>query len=393
MTSRKLALRSAVALYFVVCFEILIMISPFAGFFYSAFNPFLLGLTKYRATRWLSSFFFTHMVVPPNDFLKFIRILGSVFFGLGLLLFVVCAFQVYASKFRRRGPVVKGLYSLIRHPQYMALAMAGAGLAILWPRFLVVVLWLAMVLVYYWLARDEEGRMLRQHPAGYQQYMQHTGMFLPRRVESAVPLSAAARKVVAFLLLVLFVVGGAFFLRQYTVKHLPLWTDSNVVALTVLPEDKQMMEHRMGSVLNLEQIKSRLEPSQSYLVYFLPPNYVMQGLIADTGDDWQLYKRHHTLSRFADWVFHPFTHLGGMHSSAFEPSGHPHHGTNAGSVRRLIFVRVSATTIVKPADVFSIEATRTPDFMVDVDIHSLSVLAVKNLPVETAWGKVPTPAF
>jgi hypothetical protein len=26
-------------------------------------------------------------------------------------------------------------------------------------------------------------------------------------------------------------------------------------------------------------------------------------------------------------------------------------------------------------------------------IHSLSVLAVKNLPVETAWGKVPPPAF
>jgi hypothetical protein len=51
-----------------------------------------------------------------------------------------------------------------------------------------------------------------------------------------------------------------------------------------------MMEHRMGDVLNLEPIKSRLEPNQSYLVYFLPTNYVMQGLIADTGDDWQLYK-------------------------------------------------------------------------------------------------------
>jgi hypothetical protein len=80
MTRTKVALSSAIALYFVVCFEILIMISPFAGFFYSAFNPFLLGLTKYRATRWLSSFFFTHMVVPPNGFLKFVRVTGSVFF-------------------------------------------------------------------------------------------------------------------------------------------------------------------------------------------------------------------------------------------------------------------------------------------------------------------------
>jgi hypothetical protein len=43
--------------------------------------------------------------------------------------------------------------------------------------------------------------------------------------------------------------------------------------------------------------------------------------------------------------------------------------------------------------VFSINATRTPDFMVDVDVHDLTVLAKKDLPIETAWGKVPTPAF
>jgi len=391
MTRTRVALSSAIALYFVVCFEILIMISPFAGFFYSAFNPFLLGLTNYRATRWLSSFFFTHMVVPPNDFLKFVRILGSVFFSLGLLLFLICAFQVYAGKVLRRGPTTKGLYALIRHPQYVALATAGAGLAILWPRFLVVVLWLAMVLVYYLLGRDEEGRMQRQHPEAYREYMQRTGMFLPRSVENGVPLSSAASRVAAFLLLAVVVLGGAFLLRHYTVEHLPLWADSKVVALAVLAEDKEMMEHRMGDVLNLEQIKSRVDQNQSYLVYFLPTNYVMQGLIADTGDNWQLYKRHHTISRFADWIFHPFTHLGGAHASAFEPGGHSH--GSAGSVRRLIFVKISGASITKPADVFSLGATRTPDFMVDVDVHNLSVLATRSLPVETAWGKVPTPTF
>ena len=151
------------------------MISPFAGFFYSAFSPFLVGLAKYPATSWLSGFFFTHMVVPPNDLLKLVRILGYVFFSVGIVAFLICAIQVYSSKLLRRGPVIKGLYSFIRHPQYIALAAAGAGLAILWPRFLVVVLWLAMVFVYYLLAKDEEGRMQRQHPAAYQDYMECTG--------------------------------------------------------------------------------------------------------------------------------------------------------------------------------------------------------------------------
>jgi protein-S-isoprenylcysteine O-methyltransferase Ste14 len=393
ITNRKTFLSSAIVLYFVVCFEILIMISPFAGFFYSAFNPFLLGLAKYRATSWLSAFFFTHMVVPPNDFLKFVRILGSVSFSLGMILFLICAVQVYASKLFRRGPVTTGLYSLIRHPQYVALATAGAGLAILWPRFLVVVLWLAMVLVYSLLARDEEGRMQKQHPEAYRDYIQRTGMFLPRSMENAVPLATAASRVAAFVLLATFAIGGAFLLRQYTVEHLPLWMHSRVVALAVLAEDQQMMERRMGDVLSLEPIKSRLVENQSYLVYFLPTNYVMQGLIANTGDDWQLYKRHHTISRFGDWIFHPFTHLGGAHASAFEPNGHSYHVTGEGSVRRLIFVKISATSVTRPADVLSVGATRTPDFMVDVDVHNLSVLAMRNLPIETAWGRVPTPAF
>lgn len=393
MAKTKIALNSAIALYFVICFEILIMISPFAGFFYSAFNPFLLGLARYRATRWLSAFFFTHMVVPPNDFLKVVRILGSVFFSLGLLVFLICAFQVYAGKFLRRGPATKGLYVFIRHPQYVGLATAGAGLAILWPRFLVVLLWLAMVLVYYLLARDEEGRMQRQHPTAYPEYLQRTGMFLPRSIENAVPLSSLASKVAAFLLLAVLVLGGAFLLRQYTVEHLPLWSESNVVVLAVLADDKGMMEHRMGDVLNLEQIKSRVDENQSYLVYFLPTNYVMQGLIADTGDSWQLYKRHHTISRFADWIFHPFSHLGGAHASVFEPGDHAHHNASASPVRRLIFVKVSGPSATNPANVFDIGATRTPEFMVDVDVHNLSVLATKNLPSETAWGKVPTPTF
>jgi len=394
MGKGKAFLNSAIVLYFIICLEILIMISPFAGFFYSTFNPLLLGLTKYPATKWLSSFFFTHMVVPPNDFLKAVRVTGSALFALGLMVFLVCAAQVYASKFFKKGrPVLRGLYAWIRHPQYLSLAIAGMGLAILWPRFLVVVLWLAMIFVYYLLAKDEENRMQRQHPEAYREYMERAGMFLPKRVEGAVSFSTIAGKVVLYVLICTFAIGGAFLLRDYTVNHLPLWAGSNVVVLAVLPEDKQMMEHRMGDILQLDEVKSRLEGNGPYLVYFLPTDYVMQGLIADTGGDWQLYRRHHSIGRFADWVFHPFTHLGGSHHSVYEPAPHPDHGMGAGSVKRLIFLRVSGVAVNKPTDVFAVKATRTPDFMADLDVHSLSVLEVKSLPIETAWGRVPTPAF
>lgn len=158
---------SAIVLYFIIGLEIMIMISPFAGFFYSVFNPFLLALAKYPSTKWLSSFFLPHMVVPPDDFLKFIRIMGSVLFVLGMAIFFACALQVYTNKFLKKGTALKGLYAIVRHPQYVGLGIAGIGLSVLWPRFLVPVLWLVMILLYYFLSKDEERRMLKQHPETY----------------------------------------------------------------------------------------------------------------------------------------------------------------------------------------------------------------------------------
>lgn len=108
-------------------------------------------------------------------------------------------------------------------------------------------------------------------------------MFLPRELEKIVIPAGATGKLALFALIVAVTVGGAFFLRDYTVKHLPLWTDSNVSALAIIPDDLMKMEHRMPDILNMQEVKSRLGDEERYLVYFLPANYIMQGLIADTG--------------------------------------------------------------------------------------------------------------
>jgi hypothetical protein len=46
-----------------------------------------------------------------------------------------------------------------------------------------------------------------------------------------------------------------------------------------------------------------------------------------------------------------------------------------------------------PASLFSINATRVPQFFADVDIHDLTLLQVKDLGAGTGWGLVPTPMF
>jgi protein-S-isoprenylcysteine O-methyltransferase Ste14 len=391
-----------IVLYFVICLEILIMISPFAGFFYAAFNPFLVQLASHPATGWLTAFFLPHMVLPSSFLLIAVRVAGSACLVAGLLLFFGCALQIYSAKFRRKGAVTNGAYRFIRHPQYLALAVAGIGLTILWPRFLSMALWCVMVLLYYHLAKDEERRVLKDYAETYRPYLEGTGMFLPRPLERFLIPASKSGHFFAFVLLCALALGSAFGLRWYTVHHLTLWQKGKVTAVAILPEDGPKMEHRMADIVALQPIAQRLSADARYLVYFMPRDYVMQGMIADTGDTWRLYKHHHTMAMIFDWIFHPFRHLrAGPMTMGGHPPGMQHGMAPAdsapmgGFVRRLVWLELDN---VPPSGdgfaAFDMEVARKPAFLTDVELHQLQLLTIRDLPSNiTGWHHVPTPIF
>lgn len=401
MTRGRPLIGSVIVLYFIIGLEVLVMISPFAAFFYAAFNPFLLFLARSSATHWLADFFLPHMVLPPDAFLKALRVGGSILFVGGALVFLVCAGQVYFHKLARRGPALGGLYAWIRHPQYVALAITGLGLAILWPRFLTVVLWSVMVALYYLLARDEERRMVEAFGDQYRAYVSRTGMFLPLPLERALaplpgPRSPALRVPLALVVLFAITVGSAFALRAYTVARLPLWSNGRVSALPVLVRDATMLQHRMDDVLQMPEIASRLATSSgAVLAYVVPVQYVMQGMIADTDPAYRLYEHPQTLPMIADWIFHPFRHLEGGHAMRHQVAGAPS-ASGSSRVRRVIFLRVATEGVDRenePSSLFSVAAAREPQFFADVDMHTLTLLTVRDLGPGTGWGRVPTPMF
>jgi hypothetical protein len=98
----------------------------------------------------------------------------------------------------------------------------------------------------------------------------------------------------------------------------------------------------------------------------------------------------------SDWVFHPFRHLREGHN-AMHGAMHMQHKENAGMeggmVRRLIFLSIEDVVVKSHADLFSINALRVPQFMVDVEVHDLKLLDIKELPHGSGWGTVPTPVF
>jgi protein-S-isoprenylcysteine O-methyltransferase Ste14 len=406
--SKRFAAISAIFLSFIVGLEIVIMISPFAFFFYAAFNPFLLALNQSSTTRWLTAFFLPHMVVPPNEALTIVRILGSVFFVGGTLIFLVCAAQVYIGKLLKKGVATKGFYTIIRHPQYLGLGLAALGLAIMWPRFLTLTLFAIMLFLYYLLAKDEERRMTNRFGESYIAYMSRTGMFLPRVIEKALTGNLETQKrltvgkaIVILLVLLVVIVGSGFISRVYTVHHLPLEQVNHIDVITITKEDLMAAKELLPSVSKDSVIASRLESVENtkghrLLAYFIPIDYVMQGMIANTGGEWKLFEQHKTVGMITEYILHPFGHLtrGHTHHTAMEVDHSSMHNSPA-MKRRIIFIEVSANDgeITSPFDDFNINSTRTPLFFVDVHLHTGEILQLQDTPTGSGWGTVPTPMF
>jgi protein-S-isoprenylcysteine O-methyltransferase Ste14 len=383
--------------YFIAALEIVIMISPFAFFFYSVFNPILLGLNRSAWTRWLTAFFLPHMIVPPTALLMSLRVLGSILFIAGTLIFLVCAAQVYLGKIFRWGMASRGLYALVRHPQYTGLVMAGIGLTILWPRFLTLMFLAVMMFLYYLLAKDEEQRMLRRYGDTFRAYLERTGMFLPRLRARRVPAQGLMPWKVLIILIAL--LGGAasvgFGLRRYTVAHLPLKSIDGIDAINVIPSDLPMEEGLLKAAVEDPNVAEKIHSmgavsSGRILAYVVPVNYIMQGMIADTGSEWRLFQRHQTFTMIADYILNPVGHLLGGHGGHSGPMMHD----SPEMQRRLIFIAVSEKRpLTSATDDFGINDKRTPRFFVDMHLHTNQVLQVQDLPQGTGWGDVPTPMF
>ena len=398
----------------------MIMISPFAFFFYSVFNPIFKWLDQYTATRWLTSFFLPHMILPPTLFLKTVRILGSAFFIIGFFTFIICALQVYLGKIFKWGVANKGLYKYIRHPQYLALGIWGIGMSILWPRFIVLASLSLVFILYYFLSKDEQKRMFNHYGETYKQYMENTGMFFPKAVEKRfsflnriIP-GNSFRYVVIPIVIISAVIGTGFVLREITLNSLTFESRNNISLLSMLPEDNILSANVINTIVKAEA-GGRLEYIRSdkdYLGYLMPGDYVMQGMIANTGDDFHLFKQHNTVMMITEWVLHPFQHLRSSPSlhmakmHGVDPAiARRHHcplkindpsmDCNTCPYRRVIIDEVSNKEGLRLVGkgLLSFDTTRVSVAFFDINTKTGEIVNAKKVEKATAWADVPTPAI
>lgn len=390
---------AAFLFYVVIALEVIIMITPFTVYFYSIYAPILNFLYRHEATAWLTGFFFPHLAVADNSFLIFLSALGPLLFISGLFLFLICALQVYGAKLFRRGVVTGGLYSFIRHPQYLSLGISGLGLLLFWPRFIILILFISMLFVYYFLARDEERRMKEAYPKSYEKYIQSVpSMFIPGNIGGKIfaifPFNKS-RRGFSFILLYIFSlaigIGVAIGLREFSKSQIATLKRKDILVISLAPQSKETMSKLLDISLKDTQVRGQLKnkaEKDTIVAYLLPSDYMMQGLIASSAME---HEEHHgKISRKG--IGFMVRHIWDM--LTLRPMRQLNN-LKQDTTWRLIFSRAVGPNgkRVDINEAMSLNVRRKPIFFVDIGPVSEKVTFLMETKPEHLWGNIPMPIF
>lgn len=369
----------------VTALEVLIMVSPFAGLFYAAMDvgPFR-WLSRSRLTAWLNGFFLNHSAVTTSPFLEWHREAGLWIGLLGLAGFVAAAAAVYGGRAREGGIARGSLYRFVRHPQYLCLALAGYGLLVVWPRFLLLGLWVTMLFLYAGLARFEERRMEDRFDDEYRRFAAGRGSFLPgspiRRLFEATlgrlrprPLGWIAAWIGALLL----AYAGAFALREATrsAASIVVHEQDRLVMISVWPRSDAWIEEtvRLAARNNLAWNRLRVKANRSTVVAtILPYDYPMRDMYYD--DDAEETE----ILTLAAGVGLPFVHR------AFAIGAPP----RPDDAVQVVFSRASKgyKRYISPAEALDPDVQLTPLVVVDYLPSTGTIAGIRYPPPRNAWG-------
>jgi protein-S-isoprenylcysteine O-methyltransferase Ste14 len=84
---------------------------------------------------------------------------------------------------RAKKVINKGIYSKIRHPQYLAAILAHVGFSVLFAGFFSLIITPLIVLYNYMTAWKEEKELIREFGQRYKQYAERVPMFIPRLIK------------------------------------------------------------------------------------------------------------------------------------------------------------------------------------------------------------------
>jgi protein-S-isoprenylcysteine O-methyltransferase Ste14 len=356
--------------YVIIVFEILFMISPFALHFYAAYGPMLNVLHEWPGAVWMTKFYLPHFTETTSPILNALHVIGMLLIVSGLTIFFAGAIPVYWSKFRKGRAVTGGLYSFIRHPQYVGLTITGAGAAIVWPRFLVLVTLILMIFMYALLAEWEEQLCVSRFGDVYRDYQRRTGRFLPKRIGERLPrlmpASGPGRAILLpflILCLIAIAVGAGFQLRNWSLSRIAaVYDERTAVISTALLADEDLKKTYQIAQSD-PRIQALLEQPREtrFIVYIVPKEWSLPDLPLDNENP---SEGHHVPSEFDRLHYKVLFTRARFHGSP--PSG---------------------------VDIVKASYGRDPLVVAVVDVGEGVVTEIRTPPSHVKWGDISTPMF
>ncbi|HEX2924249.1 MAG TPA: isoprenylcysteine carboxylmethyltransferase family protein [Chloroflexota bacterium] len=108
-----------------------------------------------------------------------IHLLSDLLIAGGFLLLAAAWKVLYAAQ-KEKGLATSGIYSRVRHPQYIGFITIMLGFLIQWPTFLTLAMFPILVPMYVKLARREEREVAAEFGDEYARYAAATPAFIPR---------------------------------------------------------------------------------------------------------------------------------------------------------------------------------------------------------------------
>lgn len=269
----------ALLFYFFVAFEFAYMAGPFAIYFYSVYSPILNFLNEIPIISKLVKFFLPHVVRNTSSpFIKGIEILGIILSVVGFLIFIVGACQIYYSKLAKKGPVLGGLYTYIRHPQYTSFIVCSFGLLLLWPRYIVIFFYVTLTFGYYLLARAEEKECEEKFGDSYIEYEKRTGRFFPmihiRKSTSQYAQKISKKRIViCYLLTLILFYTTAFGLNILTIHSLYADYEEGKATIAICELSKEKRQEIVSIAMKDERVKGYFTKESLSLNYILPTEW------------------------------------------------------------------------------------------------------------------------
>ena len=365
--------------YFLIVFEIIYMITPFLAFYYyPKYGLYLNFLNGSPLTSWMTGFFLPHYSESSSFFFDPRTISSTAWFfvSAGFVIFLIGAFQIYYSKFTRRGAVKGGLYKYVRNPQYTAFAVMGFGVLLIWPRFLILIMFVTMLFVYYFLAKKEEQECTKKFGNDFIKYKNETPMFLPWKFSKFywIPesLRSGPKRVMfnfsLYILALLISVTLAVLLRNYSLSTISTYATENSVTVSTAKMNKNKIEKILKAAESVPEVKKRLLDSgyyngEKFLNYILPLEWIL-----------------------ADIPLEPIPE--GTHGH-IQPENY-----NRDEFKVLFTVAgFSSGSEYAGMDILKKAVERKPVIVAKINVESGEVIGIDTPPAHVAWGDIPTPLF